>query len=81
MFPSAANFVLVRFHRHDAHEVWQRLVDRGVLVRDCSGWARLDGCLRMTIGLPVENDRFLAALGDVRGGPDRRPAAVAGRSA
>ena len=42
--------------------VWQRLVDGGVLIRDCSGWSRLDGCLRVTIGLPAENDRFLAAL-------------------
>ncbi len=61
-FPSGANFILVRFHRHEAHEIWQRLLDAGVLVRDCSGWPRLDGCLRVTIGLPAENDRFLAAL-------------------
>ncbi len=26
------------------------------------GWPRLDGCLRVTIGTPTENDRFLAAL-------------------
>ena len=25
------------------HDVWQGLVDRSVLVRDCSGWPRLDG--------------------------------------
>ncbi len=62
-FPSGANFILVRFHRHDAHEIWQRLLDEGVLVRDCSGWPRLDGCLRVTIGLPAENNRFLDALG------------------
>jgi histidinol-phosphate aminotransferase len=59
--PSGANFVLVRVPG-DGGALWQRLVDRGVLVRDCSGWRRLDGCLRMTIGTPVENDRFLAAL-------------------
>jgi histidinol-phosphate aminotransferase len=63
-FPSGANFILVRFHRHDARELWQRLLDAGVLVRDCSGWARLDGCLRVTVGLPAENDRFVAALRD-----------------
>ena len=50
---------------HAARTVWQGLVDRSVLVRDCSGWPRLDGCLRVTIGTPAENDRFLAAL---RGG-------------
>ena len=36
-----------------------------MLVRDCSGWPRLGGCLRVTIGTPTENDRFLRALGEV----------------
>jgi histidinol-phosphate aminotransferase len=62
VFPSGANFILFRLTRRDAVAVWQALVDHGVLVRDCSGWRRLDGCLRVTIGLPAENDRFLAAL-------------------
>jgi len=31
-------------------------------VRDCSRWPGLAGCLRVTVGLPEENDRFLAAL-------------------
>jgi histidinol-phosphate aminotransferase len=61
-FASGANFILIRFHRHEAREVWQRLLDDGVLVRDCSGWPRLEGCLRVTVGLPAENDRFLASL-------------------
>jgi histidinol-phosphate aminotransferase len=42
--------------------VWTHLLDRSVLVRDCSEWPGLDGCLRVTVGLPEENDRFLAAL-------------------
>ena len=42
--------------------VWQALLDRGVLVRDCSSWPRLDDCLRVTVGTPAENDAFLAAL-------------------
>lgn len=62
VFPSGANFVLFRTTGHDAGRVWQRLVDDGVLIRDCSGWSYLDGCLRVTIGLPEENDRFLAAM-------------------
>jgi histidinol-phosphate aminotransferase len=64
-FPSGANFVLFRPRHADGQVVWQRLVERGVLVRDCSRWPRLDGCLRVTIGLPSENDRFLDALGTV----------------
>ncbi len=61
VFPSGANFVLLRVHG-DGHALWQRLVDRGVLVRDFSGWPRLAECLRITVGTPEENDTFLAAL-------------------
>jgi histidinol-phosphate aminotransferase len=50
-------------------EVWQGLVDRSVLVRNCSGWPRLGGCLRVTVGTPAENDRFIEALADLVGTP------------
>ncbi|MEQ1785660.1 MAG: histidinol-phosphate transaminase [Acidimicrobiales bacterium] len=62
VWPSAANFVLFRPHERDGAAVWQALLDRSVLVRDCSGWPRLDGCLRVTIGTPAEDDAFLSAL-------------------
>ena len=61
VMPSGANFVLVRFDG-DAHALWQRLVDRGVLVRDFSRWPRLEGCLRITVGTREEDDLLLAAL-------------------
>jgi histidinol-phosphate aminotransferase len=64
-WPSGANFVLFRPESRDGREVWQALLDRGVLVRDCSSWPRLDGCLRVTIGTPAEDDAFLAALSEV----------------
>jgi histidinol-phosphate aminotransferase len=64
-FPSGANFVLFRIADRDARDVWQGLVDRSVLVRDCSGWPRLAGCLRVTIGTDDENREFLDALGEV----------------
>lgn len=67
VFPSGANFVLFRPHGRAGHDVWQQLVDRGVLVRDCSRWARLDDCLRVTVGTPDEDDRFLQALRAVLG--------------
>ena len=59
-FPSGANFVLFRVA--SGRTVWDALVQRGVLVRDCSGWPGLDDCLRVTIGTPDENDAFLDAL-------------------
>jgi histidinol-phosphate aminotransferase len=62
VWPSAANFVLFRPHDREGADVWQALLDRSVLVRDCSSWPRLDGCLRVTIGTPAEDDAFLAAL-------------------
>ncbi len=60
--PSGANFVLFRPRTVAGRELWQRLLAQSVLVRDCSGWPRLADCLRVTVGTPEENDRFLAAL-------------------
>jgi histidinol-phosphate aminotransferase len=62
VWPSGANFVLFRPRTIGGREVWQRLVDRSVLVRDCSSWPRLEGCLRVTIGTIDEDDAFLSAL-------------------
>jgi histidinol-phosphate aminotransferase len=61
--PSGANFVLSRHRR--GHDVWQGLLDRGVLIRDCSSWPRLADHLRVTIGTPDENTAFLDALAAV----------------
>ena len=61
-WPSDANFLLFRPTGREAAAVWSDLVSSGVLVRDCSTWPGLTGCLRVTVGLPEENDRFLAAL-------------------
>jgi histidinol-phosphate aminotransferase len=59
---SGANFVL--FRPEPARPgLWQGLVDRGVLVRDCGAWPGLEGCLRVTVGTAQENDAFLDALG------------------
>ncbi|HUS61704.1 MAG TPA: histidinol-phosphate transaminase, partial [Acidimicrobiales bacterium] len=59
VWPSDANFVLFRPRRRAAREMWDGLVERSVLVRDCSSWPRLEGCLRVTIGTPAEDDAFL----------------------
>ncbi|MGZ8764219.1 MAG: histidinol-phosphate transaminase [Acidimicrobiia bacterium] len=66
VFPSGANFLLFRVtgegRGRDGHSVWEAMVRHGVLVRDCSRWPRVEGCLRVTVGTPAENDAFLAAL-------------------
>jgi histidinol-phosphate aminotransferase len=64
-WPSGANFILFRPRAVDGDDVWTRLVDRSVLVRNCSSWPRLDGCLRVTLGTPEENDRFVDALTEI----------------
>jgi len=64
-WPSAANFILFSPNGADADWVWQQLVDRGVLVRNCAGWPGLSNCLRVTVGTSEENQRFLSALGEV----------------
>lgn len=57
--PSSANFLL--FSIDNEKNVWQELVKVGVLVRDVG----IAGHLRVTIGTPSENDRFLAALREI----------------
>ncbi len=65
VWPSGANFVLFRPTEVDGDIVWKRLVEQSVLVRNCASWPRLEGCLRVTIGTPGEDDRFLAALREI----------------
>jgi histidinol-phosphate aminotransferase len=64
-WPTGANFILFRPEGASGDAVWQALVDRGVLVRNCASWPRLGDCLRVTVGTPEENDRFLTAMEDV----------------
>ena len=62
---SGANFILFRPSAMAGRAVWQGLLDRSVLIRDCSGWPRLTDCLRVTVGTREENDAFLNALQEV----------------
>jgi histidinol-phosphate aminotransferase len=57
--PSAANFILVRVGRGLA--VYEALLRQGVIVRPMDGYG-LPEYLRVTIGLPEENARFIEAL-------------------
>jgi histidinol-phosphate aminotransferase len=58
--PSFGNFV--SFKMKDAQGVFQRLLQRGVIVRPIASYGMPD-YLRVTIGLESENERFLEALG------------------
>lgn len=63
VYPSKANFVL--FKVGDADRMWKELLEKDVLVRNYSGVAELDDCLRVTAGLPEEMDAFLSAMEEV----------------
>ena len=64
-WPSGANFVLFRPRDRSGKDVWNALLEHSVLVRDCSGWPRLENCLRVTIGTEAEDTVFLDALREV----------------
>ncbi len=61
VFPSRANFILFKTP-FDADRVHEELVKRGVLIRNMSYLPGLEGCLRVSVGKPEENDAFLEAL-------------------
>jgi histidinol-phosphate aminotransferase len=57
IFKTDANFILFRVEK--AKEIYTKLLNQGVVIRDRSNQPKLDNCLRLTIGTPEENDKFL----------------------
>ncbi len=62
--PSRGNFITVRVG--DAKRVYEALLKDGVIVRPIAGYG-LPEHLRVTVGLPEHNARFLASLGRALG--------------
>ncbi|HXH20152.1 MAG TPA: histidinol dehydrogenase [Chitinophagales bacterium] len=60
VYPSAANFLLVRFNNPE--KVYRYLLDNGIVVRDRT--AAVPGCLRITVGTPEENKTLIQLLKD-----------------
>lgn len=60
VFPSQANFLLVRFA--DANDTYRRLLTDGIVVRNRSNILLCEGCLRITVGTEEENRRLIACL-------------------
>lgn len=60
VYPSDANFVLVRTPAPD--RLYDALIEAGVIVRNRSRIPGCEGCLRLTIGRPEENDRLLRTV-------------------
>lgn len=60
LFPTDANFVLVKVA--DANAVYNYLVDERIIVRNRNTVSLCLGCLRITVGVPEENELLINAL-------------------
>lgn len=60
IYPTDANFVLVKVPGAD--EIYQRLLNEKIVVRNRNNVELCAGCLRITIGIPAENEKLLEAL-------------------
>ena len=60
VFPSKANFVLFRCEK--ATEICSRLRDKQIIVRDRGDLHKLSNTIRVTVGSPEQNSRFLSEL-------------------
>ena len=60
IFPSEANFLLVKVD--DADALYAHLISDGIIVRNRTKVPGCKDCLRITVGLPEENDKLLKSL-------------------
>ena len=60
VFPSDANFILVRFI--DAIRIFKALINSGIIVRDRTKALNCENCLRITVGKPTENKKLIDLL-------------------
>ena len=68
VFPSSANFILLRTPQGRAKEIFEGIKARGVLIKCLDGSSPLlADCLRVTVGRPQENQKFVNALTEVLG--------------
>ena len=62
VYPGEANYLLL----HSDTDLYTRLLERGIMVRDCSNYRGLSkGFVRIAIRLPQENDQLMAAIKEV----------------
>lgn len=63
IFPTDANFITFRIN--NATEVFNKLVDRGIIIRNRSKELNLHNCLRVSVGKPNENELFIKKLKEI----------------
>jgi len=64
IYPSDANFLLVKVT--DPQAIYHYLLQQGIVVRDRSKVELCEGCLRITVGTPMENAALVKALNNYR---------------
>ena len=62
--PSDSNFLLVEVDDPDG--LYDYLISHGVIVRNRNRVRGCEGCLRITVGVPAENDRVISLVRDYR---------------
>jgi len=62
VYHSDANFILVKVD--DADRLYEKMIADGIIVRNRTKVTGCKDCLRITIGLPQENDRMLKSISD-----------------
>lgn len=62
VFPSEANFLLIRLKNQSADHVFSRVLSQKVLIKNVSKQAGLAACLRVTVGTEDENQALLEAF-------------------
>lgn len=62
IYPSDANFLLVRVD--DADAMYNFLIEKGIIVRNRNKVKGCEGCLRLTIGTPAENEALLKSISE-----------------
>lgn len=62
LLPSDTNFIM--FEIDNAQEVYKQMAENGVVVRYRGNCLHCDGCLRVTVGTPAENKKFMEMLRD-----------------
>ena len=60
IYPSDANFILVK--TSDPRKIYTYLTEQGIIVRDRSKVELCEGCLRISIGTPAENQDLINSL-------------------
>ena len=70
--PSVANFVFARLGP-ETNRIAEELLRAGVIVRPMA-WMGFPEAIRVSVGTPEENEKFLSALAECRAAPVRPPA-------